>query len=611
MKIPVRYNHVGYAPQCAKIFFVNTKDLPCDGLAVDDYFFRIVKVGRGVDGVQVYEGRFRNGTFEHGGLCEYTGELLWSGDFSVVRELGDYTIQIWQKNRIEKEMLLFETAPFVISDGWIYRQLLANIKSFYFQRSGVDLLPEFAGKWMRPAAHRDDAIEFHPSMQRKGVWNAHGGWYDAGDYGKYIVNGGVSVATLLFACELAEESLCGEPVPGQNQLREAILGGGVESGDGLRQYSLKDEVRFELEFFLRMQDEDGGVFFKVTPEHWDGFVSPKDSDLLQKRMILGKSTTSTLNFAGVLAAAHRVYRGSDAAFAERCLQSAVSAYRWAVARPFVDWPHNTEGSGGYGDEHAEDEFFWARAMLYRELQTRGGAFAGMTAAELRPQILEDMEKLPPKFGADWRDTQNLGWMGLALQDQDVELRNSARSALEKTAEDIVEAQKHDAYGISLSKFIWGSNGEIANHALTLAVVKRWKKDGCLDDACGGDCGENVGGGEREARGKGLSLDFWCRELLNFIYGRNPVDVSFVTGSAWSSPKYPHHRLSHSDGVTEPIPGLLVGGINCDRQDMHRAPHYPGELAGFSYTDERCSFASNETAINWNAPLTAVLALLCC
>ena len=79
MKIPVRYNHVGYAPQCAKIFFVNTKDLPCDGLAVDDYFFRIVKVGRGVDGVQVYEGRFRDGTFEHGGLCEYTGELLWSG----------------------------------------------------------------------------------------------------------------------------------------------------------------------------------------------------------------------------------------------------------------------------------------------------------------------------------------------------------------------------------------------------------------------------------------------------------------------------------------------------------------------------------------------------
>ena len=180
-----------------------------------------------------------------------------------------------------------------------------------------------------------------------------------------------------------------------------------------------------------------------------------------------------------------------------------------------------------------------------------------------------------------------------MQDIDKELQAKARFALENTAHEIIEAQKHDAYGISVSKFIWGSNGEIANHALTLAVVNRWK------NTVG-----NVGCDNRS------SLDFWCRELLNFIYGRNPVDVSFVTGSAWSSPRFPHHRLSHSDGIEEPIPGLLVGGINCDRQDLHRAPHYPGSLPGFSYTDERCSFASNETAINWNAPLTAVLALLC-
>ena len=70
------------------------------------------------------------------------------------------------------------------------------------------------------------------------------------------------------------------------------------------------------------------------------------------------------------------------------------------------------------------------------------------------------------------------------------------------------------------------------------------------------------------------------------------------------------KVADTPSVEEPIPGLLVGGINSDRQDMHRAPHYPGEQSGLSYTDERCSFASNETAINWNAPLTAVLALLC-
>lgn len=569
MKIPVRYNHVGYAPAAAKTFFVNPPELPVEGLTVDRCFFRVVGVGSG----NFYEGVLREGSFGHNGPCEYTGESLWSGDFTDLDENGSYRLQLWLRRSAENEKL-FESEPFEISERWLERQLLANIKSFYYQRSGVALMPEFAGKWARPAAHLDDSIGFHRLMEREETWNAHGGWYDAGDYGKYIVNGGVSVATLLLACELSEKAP-------ETPAWKAVNGGG--SFD--LPYGLKDEARFELEFFLRMQDRDGGVFFKVTPEHWDGFVSPKDSDLLQKRLVLGKSTTSTLNFAGALAAASRVYHNTDAGFADLCLQASIKAYNWASERSFVDWPHNTEGSGGYGDEQAGDEFFWTRAMLYRELHDH--PVDGIGSQGLRQQLNDDMDAFPPKFGMDWRDTQNLGWIALALQDFDLELRDRARKALEKTALDIVALQRKDAYGISLQRFIWGSNGEIANHALTLAVVKLWAPTLA-----------------------GEPLDFWCRELLNFIYGRNPVDTSFVTGSAWSSPRFPHHRLSHSDGVEEPIPGLLVGGLNNDRQDMHRAPHYPGTLPGFAYTDERCSFASNETAINWNAPLTAVLALLC-
>ena len=592
MKIPVRYNHVGYAPHAEKLFFVNPAELGVDNM--DSVFFRIVRAALNAD-EPIYEGRLVSGTFEHRGRCEYTGEDLWSGNFSMVTDLGNFIIRIYKREGSLNEKLLFETRPFEISNAWILRQLKANIKSFYFQRSGVELTPEFAGKWARPAAHLDDKLKFHPSMQREGEWNAHGGWYDAGDYGKYIVNGGVSLATLLLACELTEKSDFRKESKFECESSDCRSDFLNEGGTFDLPYSLKDECRFELEFFLRMQDVDGGVFFKVTPEHWDGFVSPRDSDLLQHRLILGKSTTSTLNFAGTLAAASRVYRNEDPAFADRCLHAAVAAYRWAVSRPFVDYPHNTEGSGGYGDEHAEDEFFWTRAMLYRELHDLGekaNAYAaedsGLSLDVLRGQLLDDMKSNLPKYGLDWRDTQNFGWIALALQDFDAELQQKARSALEYTALEIINLQKADAYGLSIRKFIWGSNGEVSNHALTLAIVRLWKP-----------------AIERN------SLDYWCRELLNFVYGRNPVDVSFVTGSAWSSPMHPHHRLSHSDGVEEPIPGLLVGGLNSDRQDMHRAPHYPSALPGFSYTDERCSFASNETAINWNAPLTALLALLWC
>ena len=143
-------------------------------------------------------------------------------------------------------------------------------------------------------------------------------------------------------------------------------------------------------------------------------------------------------------------------------------------------------------------------------------------------------------------------------------------------------QKEDPYGLSIRKFIWGSNGDIANHALTLYLAYEW-----LDD---------------------LKYRNAAMEQIEFIYGRNPVDVSFVTGSSWSSPKFPHPRISHSDGVDEPVPGLVVGGINEDRQDSQRNPRYFGKSRGMSYADEQCSFASNEVAINWSAPLTAALLL---
>lgn len=559
LNIPIRYNHVGYEPAAKKVFFMEPSRLSVEPTVWPDLYFRVVSATGLID----FRGAFRQGTFEHQGICDYSGENLWSGDFSAVCEAGVYQILVCLQDKV-----LFESETFEISDGWLMSQLKANIKSFYFQRSGVELTSEFAGKWARPAAHFDDCINFHPSMNREGTWNAHGGWYDAGDYGKYLVNGGVSVATLLLACELRRSA-------------DVVNKGGTFE----LPYGLKDEVRFELEFFLRMQDHDGGVFFKVTPQHWDGFISPTDSDLLQKRLILGKSTTSTLNFAGCLAAASRVYRQDDAEFSAKCLESAIRAYGWACKNPEADWPHNTEGSGGYGDSCYDDEFFWARAMIYRELEFAGGNV--IDSGELRSLLLQDIDKNPPHLGMDWRDTQNLGYIALALQDKDAELRDCARRTLEGCASEIIRLQKADAYGLSIRAFIWGSTGEVSNHALTLAIVRTWREE--VD---------------------GEQLVDWCRELLNFVYGRNPVNVSFVTGSAWSSPKFPHHRLSHSDGVVEPIPGLLVGGINKDRQDMHRSAHYPSDLPGLSYTDERCSFASNETAINWNSPLTAVLALLC-
>ena len=552
MKFSLRHNHAGYVPRASKVFLLacDLTENPIKGM---EPWFQVMDES----GTVVADGQM-----SEKGSCKYTDEFLWQGNFSQVERPGKYKISVMDT----KGNALAESLDFEISDRIIETQLALTLKSFYFQRSGVELPADKAGKWARPAAHLDDRLEFHPSMNRSGTWNAHGGWYDAGDYGKYIVNGGVSLGTLLLAAELAGDHAT------------TRTDGGLFHGGSFRM-NLLEEIRFELDFFMRMQDDDGGVFFKVSPIRWDGFVSPTQSDANQKRQILGKSTTSTLNFAGVMAHAHRVFRQAYPAYAKACLDAALKAYRWALENPDVTYPHNTEGSGGYGDERYDDEFFWTRAMLFRE----GAAQAGLSETELSQMLQQDMERCPAQMGLSWRDTENFGWIALALQDHDSIMQAKARAALVGVAESIVASCNADAYGLSLEKFVWGSNGEIANHGLTLMLANLWNPDSrYVDTAC---------------------------SMLDFIYGKNPVNRCFVTGAAPSSPKFPHHRICHSDGVEDPIPGLVVGGINADRQDMHRFPHYPGPQPGLSYTDERCSFASNETAINWNAPLVALLSLM--
>jgi endoglucanase len=90
------------------------------------------------------------------------------------------------------------------------------------------------------------------------------------------------------------------------------------------------------------------------------------------------------------------------------------------------------------------------------------------------------------------------------------------------------------------------------------------------------------------------------DALDYLLGRNATGYSFVTGHGSRPPLNPHHRPSRADGVGAPVPGLLVGGPNPGREDG--CTTYPSTLPARSYTDTWCSYASNEIAINWNAPL---------
>ena len=87
--------------------------------------------------------------------------------------------------------------------------------------------------------------------------------------------------------------------------------------------------------------------------------------------------------------------------------------------------------------------------------------------------------------------------------------------------------------------------------------------------------------------------------VDYLLGRNATGYCFVTGLGSKSPMFPHHRPSVGDGIVEPVPGLLAGGPNPAMQDKCKYEFTEPETA---YTDVECSYASNEIAINWNAPI---------
>ena len=86
--------------------------------------------------------------------------------------------------------------------------------------------------------------------------------------------------------------------------------------------------------------------------------------------------------------------------------------------------------------------------------------------------------------------------------------------------------------------------------------------------------------------------------LDYLLGRNGTGYSYITGNGSKTPMHPHHRPSVSDGIVDPVPGLMVGGPNPGMQDEIRVPSIIPDEA---YIDDDRAYAVNEIAINWNAP----------
>jgi endoglucanase len=537
----IKVDQVGYLPGAPKIAFI-----------VSDRAAGPFHVLRQSDGVAVL-----HGTLRPAALDPDSGDLVRAADFTPVTMPGTYVLSV------EGVGISW---PFAIDAAVYRRAYYLAARSYYGQRCGtaVDLGPEFPG-YKHAACHLTGA--FHASSGRAGPHASAKGWHDAGDYGRYVVNSGIATGTLLMAYGLYGRQVSAVPL----QIPES--GGGTD---------LLNEARWNLDWMLSMQDEDGGVWQKQTSERFAGFVMPEAdtsvSDVIGTGSDPFKSSCATADFAAVMAIASRVFNGTDQGYGDKALAASRKAMGWLQQHPDVLFRNPPDVStGAYGDGSCADERFWAAAELWSRTGTAADEEYVLAHYREFLPLLRDVN--PPS----WNSVGALGLWSYALGIGGHQgVRDEITRGIFAAADAIVARTASHPYRISLTTkdYVWGSNAVAANYAMQLLIANRIRPNAAWRDA---------------------ALD-----NLHYLLGRNTFSLSFVTGLGANAVMHPHHRPSAADSNDAPWPGLLSGGPNGRKQDpaMQKLPDLPPAKM---FIDDQASYASNEIAINWNAPLVFVLA----
>ncbi|WP_145407800.1 glycoside hydrolase family 9 protein [Paenibacillus xylanexedens] len=476
---------------------------------------------------------------------ELSGEKVFEANFSDLNEPGKYYITV---DGIDKSSTTFEIGMNV------YEELLKDVqKFFYFQRANVDLLPEHAGKFARTGLHKVDAnlpLQSDPNQLK----DVSGGWWDAGDTGKYVTAAATAVSDLLWAYESFPEQF----TDGQLNI--------PESGNNIP--DLIDEIKFETDFFLKMQDEQSGGFYSYivresAPERYiiDGTG--------EESIIPTAQTAATI---GALAHAYTVFKdiAGMEEYADTLLDSAVRGWTYLEAHPeFIAQP-----DGPYNDDDDLNDRYYAASALYRAtgeeiyndfVVANYKAFANQFNTTDFSHGIGSMELIgfyhylsgpaPSQEVKDWFIPKYKDWSRIVID----------------TA--INQAVWHNSTN---KGFYWGANSNVAGVAVSLDIGNRIidNYDERMLQVASGN--------------------------LNYLLGTNPLQLSFITGHGENRVHTTHHVIYMSDFIKEMPNGYMPGGPNNNGKY-----NFPAK----AYNQATVDWESNEQALNYNSPLIYLTALL--
>ncbi len=571
----VHVNQLGYHPDHAKLaILVEKSTSPVSWSLIDGSGSKVATGESQVIGL-------------HGGSAQHVHHI----DFSNFTTLGEgYVLSVGRE----------KSFPFNIQKNLYTDVKKSALNYFYQSRAAIDILEKYVERpdLARPAGDVSEIVTCYKGEDQNGVsWpgcdhelNTTGGWYDAGDHGKYITNAGISTWTLLNYYEVASA----DPSIGDGKMALPEAGNGVND--------LLDEARWNVEFMLSMQIPDGNsmsifrgtppedlkdlklrqtdvsgmVHHKITDVKWTGLpLAPHENT--SERALFPPSTTATLNLAAVAAQCARVYKDVDPAFSTKCETAAKRAYAAAKRVPDAHSFNNFDGGGPYDSTDPRQAFYWAAAELY----------ATTTDEVFRKEMLVaraalDVWPTPASASPGWNRNQPLGTISLtvALAEDNPEAK-AAADAIVTLADGYMTQIDQEAYAIPFAreKWTWGSLGEVANVSMVLGTAHHLSDDP-----------QYLAG---------------MRANMDYIFGRNPMDQSYVTGYGDRPMRNPHHRFwAYQVDPTYPLApsGILSGGPNNSLMIGPVSSKMVGQCeAQTCWADDINAWALNELTINWNAP----------
>lgn len=513
----MRLNTVGYLPRHEKRA---TLPAPCGE-------FKVVRVS---DHSTVLRGKSA-GPFREAD----TSEDLCVADFTALHASGLYRLEAGAAR----------SAPFRVRADVYASAFKTAVRALHLWRCGAAVRLEHEGvTYAHAACHLEDArLDFVGSPGAR--LDAAGGWHDAGDYNKYVVNAGVTVGIMLraweeFGTRVRRVDL---NLPASQTKLPAYLA----------------EVKWELDWLLKMQAADGSVYHKVSTRDFGPAIVPEKEQT--ERFITPWSSAATADFVAMTASAARAFKPFDAAYARRLLDAARKSYAFLRAHP-ESRRADLQGftTGGYQTDDADDRL-WAAAELWQ------------TTGEREPlaDFEERARRFESKFSQDWGwgDVKNMGMLTYLFSERtgrDPQLVRRVRDSLIETADAVVLIRERSLHARPLTRYYWGANGGVANTTVLLRAAHR------IDP-------------------KPVYLET-ALDALSHLLGRNFYGRSFVTGVGFDPPRAPHDRRSMAKGAAGAWPGYLVGG---------------GWPRATDWVDDSDNYRVNEIAINWNAPLIYALA----